>query len=60
MNDIEKTGQDAPVVQPASQRPFSQEVGIADGVNPMPVQEVAYVWGNGRTFVDGKKVTGEP
>ena len=55
MSTLSETGQDVPVIQPASQRLFSEEVGAAAGDNPLPPQDPAYVWSNGRTFYDGPK-----
>lgn len=36
-----------------SERLWSEEVGMADAVDPLPLKEDAYVWSNGRTFKDG-------
>ena len=54
MKTLEESGRDVPVVRPASQRLFSEEVGIAEGYgNPLPEQSTAYEFSNGRKFVDG-------
>lgn len=56
---LESTGQDVPIVQPASQRLFSEEVGIAAADAPLPDQDPGYQFSNGRRFVDGGKATGD-
>ena len=56
---LDSTGQDVPIVQPASQRLFSEEVGIAAADAPLPERDPGYQFSNGRTFVDGNKATGD-
>lgn len=47
---LEMTGQDVPIIQPSSQRLWSEEVAIADARDPLPPKDVAYEFSNGRKF----------
>lgn len=47
---LEQTGQDPPIVLPASQRLWSEEVGIAAADDLLPINDPGYEWSNGRTF----------
>lgn len=36
-----------------SERLWSEEVGMADAIDPLPLKEDGYEWSNGRKFKDG-------
>jgi len=59
MKTLEETGRDTPVVLPASQRLFSEEVGIAAADSPLPDKDPGYQFSNGRRFSDGGKANGD-
>jgi hypothetical protein len=50
MTDLAKTGQDAPIVLPASQRLWSEEVGIAAADDLLPINDPGYEFSNGRKY----------
>lgn len=49
---LHDTGQDPPIVMPASQRMWSEEVGLAAAIDDsdLDTREPGYVWSNGRRF----------